>query len=199
MPETAFGRRAGRAFAETVRAGGGQVIETYYGGGHPLPDLSAAAFDPAQRALFIPVADDAVRVLLPRLPAERRSGLSVLGTGSWGAPNIVASPRAEGVLFAAPDPGVNEAFRVRFRQLYGRTPGLPAALAYDAVRLSAALASDGGETPFAAAKLTRATGFQGVSGTFRFSAGGTSDRLPAVCAIRGRRIRVLAPSPPTFV
>lgn len=166
-PSHAYGERMAAAFAETVRAAGGELVasETYEASatsfGEVVRRLGAAHFD----ALFVPDSAAKLALIAPALAAA----------GMWSAPEGTAAPRGgrtitllapsvaadlralrssarylQGTLFAAPfhtastGPG-GEAFVAAFTERFGQMPELFAAHAYDAFRLARS-AVEAGET-----------------------------------------------------
>jgi ABC-type branched-subunit amino acid transport system substrate-binding protein len=96
-------------------------------------------------------------------------------------------PSLQGGVFAAPDPGLVNAFNGRYRAAYGEAPHELAGLAYDGIAAVGALiaqARSQGGSPFSTARLTQPSGFAGVNGPFRFSANGEIQRNLAIIEVR---------------
>jgi ABC-type branched-subunit amino acid transport system substrate-binding protein len=122
-----------------------------------------------------------------------------LGTQLWDDPRIFANPALEGGWYPAPDPAGFRAFAGRYRSRYGQEPPRPAALAYDAVALVAALAKT--QAPgqrFSADTLTNPSGFAGIDGVFRFRRDGTNQRGLAIMRVTPNGPEVIASAPRTF-
>ena len=77
-------------------------------------------------------------------------------------------------------------------------PPRPAALAYDAVALVAALVKTQGPQRFSAEVLTNPSGFAGIDGVFRFRADGTNQRGLAILRVTPSGGQVIAPASRTF-
>ena len=144
-----------------------------------------------------------LRALAPLLPFYDidPARIRFLGTALWDDPSIGAEPALLGAWFAAPPPAGTNAFRVRFEATYGRKPLRVASLAYDALALAAALASEPDIAPrrmFDRQALTNVNGFIGYDGIFRFNPDGTAERGLAVIEVNRARFEVVDPAPKSF-
>ena len=97
-----------------------------------------------------------------------------------------------------PDPGGFRAFSERYRGRYHQDPPRPAALAYDAVALVAALGKTPGAQRFSTDVLTNPSGFAGIDGVFRFRADGTNQRSLAVLRVTSGGGQIVAPASRSF-
>jgi ABC-type branched-subunit amino acid transport system substrate-binding protein len=117
----------------------------------------------------------------------RSDTTQLLGLKRWEEGNALRSPELRGGWFPAVDPSSIADFEARFQARYGRTPLRDAITAYDAVaaiaQLVGAAARAGDATPFTAAALTAASGFEGGSGRFRLNADGTITRALAIMEV----------------
>ena len=86
----------------------------------------------------------------------------------------------------------------KYRSTFGAAPAALASLAYDAVSLVALLSPGTPYHRFTQAALMDPNGFAGVSGIFRFSPDGTSERGLAVMEITPAGPVVVSPAPTTF-
>ncbi len=202
LPDTIYGRRAGKAFNEAVQEQGATPVKVwYYRGGESLPNISSLLADNGKCAVFVPMPEDALRAVLPRLQSKKKKNVMVLGNGMWHKNALLRSPLAEGVIFAAPHPRVMEAFRSRYARTYHAQPTPTAALGYDAVRMAIALSLNTAATPrdrLNIAGITRNSGFAGITGTFRFLPTGLSERMPTIVTIKAGKPVVLQAAPESF-
>lgn len=126
-----------------------------------------------------------------------KAGAQMLSTAQWA--DLTPEHRSSliGAWYAAPSEATRAGFRARFLDLYGREPPRLASLGYDAVKLSADLASrvpEGGERGYRFGDLAGAES-GGVNGAVRLRAGGRVDRSLAVFEVdpAGDRLRDPAP------
>lgn len=197
VPDDALGRDMEPALRSSVERGGAQlaVVERY------SPDLSGMT-EPSQRimeaiassaasehpidALFIPASGDNA----PRLAAMLRhhaldtSRVKVIISTGWDNPSTLRAPKLLGAWLAGPDPrGWNE-FSARFAKAYKSMPPRLASLAYDAVLVASAFATQPKGSRYTPANLMRDSGFAGVDGQFRLTARGPIQRGLAVIEIQ---------------
>ena len=141
-----------------------------------------------------------LRALAPLLPYYDvdPSKVKFLGTGLWNDPSIHQEPALIGGWFPAPPPEAAARFRTQMQSIYGTNPPPVAALAYDAIALTAVLAQDPSATTFSRQALTNPDGFVGVNGLFRFRENGLSERGFAVLEVVKTGTRVIDPAPTQF-
>ncbi len=147
--------------------------------------IKSAPADAPVDSLFLPGGEDLLPMVSPFIPylgIDTRQ-VRLLGTGGWDTPIVTRDKAFAGGWFAAPDPRGWRTFAERFAKSYGAQPPRVASLAYDAVGIAGALAGTGRGGRFAAANLTRASGFNGIDGRFRLSSGGLVDRELAVLEV----------------
>lgn len=154
-------------------------------------------------AVLVADGGSRLRALAPLLPFYDidPARIRFLGTALWDDPSIGAEPALQGAWFAAPPPAGTKAFRARFEETYGRKPPQVASLAYDALALAAALASEPDPEPrrmFDQQALTNANGFIGYDGIFRFYPDGTAERGLAVIQVGREQFEVVDPAPKSF-
>ncbi len=156
---------------------------------------SSAGSDHPIDALFLPSGADNV----PRLVAMLRHQAQDLGpvqlllTNGWDSPVALAEPKLAGAWMAAPDPGGWREFSARFGKTYNAAPARLATLAYDAVTVAAAFATQPKGQRYAASELLRDGGFAGVDGLFRLTATGPIERSLAILEIQSQGLVVVSP------
>jgi ABC-type branched-subunit amino acid transport system substrate-binding protein len=204
VPDTAYGMHVARAFASTVKAAGGRVVDeerfVTAGGAVSAPALKVAQSKPD--AVLIAQGGALLREIVASLTANGAGSKQVqfLGTGLWDDSATTHEPALVGGWFAAPDPDLARGFDAKFRAMFGSSPPALASLAYDAVSLAAALASGPAYHRFTASALTDPNGFSGVDGVFRLDVDGSSERGLAVLKIEpGGNVGVLSPAPRSFL
>ena len=204
VPGSAYGSVVEGEFKQAVARRGGRVIalEHY---GDDRGKISDAARLVAQAAggadaLFIPDSGESVNDVIAALAT---AGVNVrqfalLGTQLWDDPKIFANPLLEGGWYPAPEPAGFRVFADRYRSRYQQDPPRPAALAYDAVTLVAALVKTRGAQRITNEALTDPSGFAGIDGVFRFRNDGTNQRALAILRVTPSGGQVIAPALRTF-
>jgi ABC-type branched-subunit amino acid transport system substrate-binding protein len=205
-PNSAYGRLVLAAYQESVVKAGGTISQvTFYD--PKSPDLTLPVREMADAykrsgfdALMIPEGGQRVRAFAAMLPAfEIPTGLvRLLGTAQWQDPTVAAEPALVGGWFAAPAPERFQSFAQRYASLYGSQPDPRAGIVYDAVTLAAALAQSKEGGDFTTARMTDPSGFSGITGVFRLSADGKTERGLAVMEIAPGTFTVKDPAPTTF-
>ena len=205
-PNSAYGRLVLAAYQESVVKAGGTISQvTFYD--PKSPDLTLPVREMADAykrsgfdALMIPEGGQRVRAFAAMLPAfEIPTGLvRLLGTAQWQDPAVAAEPALVGGWFAAPAPERFQSFAQRYASLYGSQPDPRAGIVYDAVTLAAALAQSKEGGDFTTARMTDPSGFSGITGVFRLSADGKTERGLAVMEIAPGTFTVKDPAPTTF-
>ncbi len=205
-PNSAYGRLVLAAYQESVVKAGGTIAQvTFYD--PKSPDLTLPVREMADAykrsgfdALMIPEGGQRVRAFAAMLPAfEIPTGLvRLLGTAQWQDPAVAAEPALVGGWFAAPAPERFQSFAQRYASLYGSQPDPRAGIVYDAVTLAAALAQSKEGGDFTTARMTDPSGFSGITGVFRLSADGKTERGLAVMEIAPGTFTVKDPAPGTF-
>ena len=132
-------------------------------------------------ALFIPDGGEVPSALVATIAASGGSlnGVQLLGSGQWDTVDR-ADRRLNGAIYAGPPKQSFETFASRYQATYGERPVTTAALAYDAVSLTAELIRRNPAQPFTAKAIQSPSGFAGATGLFRFRANGRIDRGLAV-------------------
>jgi branched-chain amino acid transport system substrate-binding protein len=204
VPSNAYGSVAEGEFKQAVARRGGRVmaLEHYADDRNKIGEAVRLVAQAAGRAdaLFIPDGGEAVNDVIAALSA---AGVNVrqfalLGTQLWDDPKIFSNPLLEGGWYPAPDPAGFRAFAERYRGRYRQDPPRPAALAYDAVALVAALVKAQGSQRITNEVLTNPSGFAGIDGVFRFRNDGTNQRGLAILRVTPSGGQVIAPALRTF-
>jgi hypothetical protein len=122
-------------------------------------------------------------------------------SSGWDNPAALREPKLAGAWLAGPDVrGWNE-LSARFAKAYNAMPPRLASLAYDAVTVASAFATQPKGQRYTAGNLMRETGFSGIDGLFRLTARGPIERSLAVLEIQSQGLVVVesaqgfAPSP----
>ena len=112
-----------------------------------------------------------------------------IGLSRWDIPRqILELPGVQNGWFTSPSRQVSASFKTRFTKGYGSPPHQLAGLAYDGLAAIGALVSTGQKNAVTKTALTQASGFQGVSGVFRFLADGTNERALAIAKIERKKV-----------
>jgi Periplasmic binding protein len=201
LPENAYGNVVEAAFKQAVPKRGGRIVAfEKYGA-----DRATAARNVAQAlgqadALLLADDGDAVVAVADALAAAGADlqAVQLLGTGLWDNPRVLASPKLQGGLYAAPDPSGFKNFAKRYRARTNNDPVRTATLAYDAVALAAALSRTQGGQRFTSDVLLNPSGFAGIDGLFRFRADGTNERGLAIMRVTSGGPTLVAGSPKSF-
>jgi hypothetical protein len=201
LPENAYGNVVEAAFRQAVPKRGGRIVASEKYGA----DRATAARNVAQAlgqadALLLADDGDAVVTVAEALAAAGANlqNVQLLGTGLWDNPRVLASPKLQGGIYAAPDPSGFKSFAKRYRARTNNEPVRTATLAYDAVALTAALSRTQGGQRFTTDVLLNPSGFAGIDGLFRFRADGTNERGLAVMRVASGGPSLVAGSPKSF-
>jgi branched-chain amino acid transport system substrate-binding protein len=204
VPSSPYGSVVEGEFKQAVARRGARVmaLEHYGDDRNKISDAARLVAPAAGQAdaLFIPDSGEAVNNVIAALSA---AGVNVrqfalMGTQLWDDPKIFSNPLLEGGWYPGPDPAGFRAFADRYRSRYRQDPPRPAALAYDAVTLVAALAKGQGAQRITNEALTDPSGFAGIDGVFRFRNDGTNQRGLAVLRVTPSGGEVIAPALRTF-
>lgn len=132
-----------------------------------------------------------------RAASALQPNATLIGNLAWAQANF-ARPELEGALVAMPDQSGLAVIADRYRERTGRTLSIEAAYGYDAVAVAAGIVRAMGADALAPATLTRASGFRGATGVFRFLPDGQVHRLLALYQVRGGALQLLDPPPVGF-
>lgn len=207
VSDDVFGRSVETTFRDAVaRAGGAVVVSKSY------PAQPNGMLDPVRQlrseisgieehgdpidALFLPGGEEVLVTLGPLLRQVEINPqtIKIIGTGGLDYANAGRDPIFVGAWFAAPDPRGWQAFSDKYAKNFGHAPPRIASLAYDAVSVAAALSAAPIGARFTTQALSRASGFMGVDGQFRFAADGTADRSLAILEVQKIGAIVVAPA-----
>ena len=185
--DTPFGRASAEAMRRLAPAAGVTI------GGVALQDPGAPGLAAALRsgagkpqAVYLPEGGE---VLTSFARSLRGSGTQLLGSVQWGLGEVSTNPDLAGAWFAAAPPDLFLPFSDRFAAAYGETPGLIAALGHDAALMAVSLA---GVRGLNRRGVTRAGGFTGALGPFRFQKDGRCVRDLVVMTVEGGNYALLA-------
>ncbi len=178
-----------RAAQQVAAAGGltlaGGVLRDPAAGG-ALGALRDAGGGVLPEAVLLP---DGGAALASFARALRGSRLQILGSTQWAVADVTRDGHLDGAWFAAPPPDLFLPFADRFEAAWGSRPGIVAALGHDAALVATGLGDARG---LSRRGLTRAAGFTGALGAFRFQADGRCLRDLAVLTVQGGSLSVLA-------
>jgi branched-chain amino acid transport system substrate-binding protein len=209
FPQNDYGRLAEQAFQRAVQENNGQVVMTKTfppdanGMLPPVKEMSVLAkkdAPPQIDAIFIPAGGDTLPSLAPLFPYYEMDtkNVKLMGLSGWDYSGVGKEGALQGGWFAAPDPKGWKDFTRRYVETYKDAPPRLASLSYDAVSLAISLSTNPPDRRFVASELTRATGFQGVDGLFRFRPDGTSERGFAIMEVQKYGNQVIEPAPSSF-
>jgi ABC-type branched-subunit amino acid transport system substrate-binding protein len=208
FPQNDYGRLAEQAFQRAVQDNHAQAVMTKTfppdanGMLPPVKEMSVLAKKDALQvdAIFIPAGGDTLPSLAPLFPYYEMDtkNVKLMGLSGWDYPGVGKESALLGGWFAAPDPKGWQDFTRRYVDTYKDTPPRLASLSYDAVSLAISLSANPPDRRFVASELTRASGFQGVDGLFRFRPDGTSERGFAIMEVQKYGNQLIEPAPSSF-
>jgi len=118
-----------------------------------------------------------------------------MGLGLWDDKETFREATLRGGWFPGVDPALKNDFAYRYGQAYSGDPPSIALLGYDAVAVAAALIRNGG---FSQQAILNPSGFNGMSGLFRFRRDGRNDRALSILEVGQDAFRVIDPAPSSF-
>lgn len=122
-----------------------------------------------------------------------------LGLGSWYGHNLQAEPTLVGAVFPGPEPQLYDTMTSRFSGFFGYEPGRLAAVAYDAVAMTASIvATKGGDRPLTNEAIHNPGGFAAYYGPFRVLPSGQTERLLPVLKVTRDGLQVADPARASF-
>lgn len=206
IPQDPLGRDSEPAFRKAIEQGGARVaiLETYPAdmGGMVEPShrvfetLKGGADGPSSAdALFLPSNADNVGRLTAMVRHHELdpARVKLILSQGWDTPAALREPRLHGAWLAGPEPRAWTDFSARFGRAYNSAPARIASLAYDAVTVAAAFASQSKGQRYTAANLTRDSGFAGIDGPFRLTAKGPAERSLAILELQPQGLVVVSP------
>jgi branched-chain amino acid transport system substrate-binding protein len=202
VPETPYGKRVEEAFRTTVAQSGREVVavQTYPANPQSLEPAVKAVAKLGFDTIFLPEGGAMLRSLGPILAVNKVESRKVkfIGTGLWDDPAVASEPSLHGGWYAVPPQEQRMNFTTRYQQLYGTKPPRIASLAYDAIALSATLASGSPGRRYTRATIGDPNGFSGIDGIFRFRSDGMTERGLAVMEVTAAGQTVISPASSTF-
>jgi branched-chain amino acid transport system substrate-binding protein len=202
IPQTPYGDVVEQSFRQAAAAAGVTVsnVERFNPSAGAVMEPAAAIAKSGCDAVFIAQGGALLRSIAPTLSYDGVDNAKVkyLGTGLWYDAATIKEPLLSGGWFAAPQPSGDDAYKAKYRQIFGAEPPQLASLAYDAISLVALLAPGTPYHRFTLAALIDPNGFAGVNGIFRFRADGSIERGLAVLAVDPGGFTVVSPAPTTF-
>ncbi|CDZ25774.1 ABC-type branched-chain amino acid transport system, periplasmic component [Neorhizobium galegae bv. officinalis] len=180
------------------QAGGALIGVVRYDPAAPLGDLltrNKALLDDAG-ALVLMGDSAAVGTILKGVRASFAK-LAVVGTSHWPI-ELYADPAASNVIIAAADPDASLLIGERYRRFNKRSLSVYAAEGYDSIAVAAGIVRGKGATALTPEALTTKTGFRGVTGLFRFTPGGMTERKIGLYKIDGGRLVAIEPKAVSF-
>jgi branched-chain amino acid transport system substrate-binding protein len=200
IPQTDYGKTLEAPFRQAVTAAGGASDSMSMLAAAKRVFATVSEAEKAGRpvdALFVPGGQETIAQLGPLLAYSgidtRR--IKLIGTSAWDVPVISRDEQLIGGWYAANDPDAWTAFSDKFRKTFGTAPPRLASLSYDAMTMAISLAALPGPERYAAANLTRPSGFPGVDGTVRLKSDGMAERGLAVLEIEKYRSVVIDAAP----
>ncbi|MDO8426745.1 MAG: penicillin-binding protein activator [Deltaproteobacteria bacterium] len=129
-------------------------------------------------AVFIPDSYEAVSLIAPYFGYYNITGIQLFGPNSWNSPRLVelGGKSVEGAVFvdgffAESNKPETVDFTKRFKEAYGRSPGVIEAQAYDAAMMLISAIKEGGKESGREAlkdRLKSVRGFKGATGSIYF-------------------------------
>ena len=111
----------------------------------------------------------------------------ILGTEGWPR-SAILNPAANGALLAASEQEGASLIAERYQRHKGRGLTPNAARAYDSIAIGSGLVRAGGAEAIKASALSNPTGFRGVSGVFRFTTDGRTERQFGLYTIESAKL-----------
>ena len=200
LPQGAYGTLVERQLKATLTARGGTLLGlSRYTYSNESVVAAVQEILPAIQeadAVFIPDGGTAPTAIARVMQSEGvvLRDKRLIGTGQWRSADL-KSAYLQGALFADMDEVRFESFKERYRERFGMDPTVNAGLGYDAVAMTADLLATRNPAAFSARNLERASGFSGVTGTYRFLSDGRSERGLAIYQVQEGQAIVVDPAP----
>ncbi|MCT7374641.1 penicillin-binding protein activator [Chelativorans salis] len=175
--------------------GGALVDVVEYAGGRI--EVSKSDIGKADAVLILADAAPAAAVAALRATGGLALDALTLGTSAWTREDH-AAPVLDEALLALPDQASLKLVADRFREAHRRPLSMQAAYAYDATAIAAGIVRAKGAEALSAATLRADPGFRGATGTFRFNADGSVERLFSIYRLSGGKPILQDPAPESF-
>lgn len=201
-PSTPYGEVAVRSANKAAQRFGATITQVamYQPGVNPSTVIEQINFDNVEGVL-IPESSKNLPWVLSYLnhfkPDDKQ--IRYLGTRLWENPRVLREPNLIGSWFASHNHSRWKLLESRFIQTFGYKPPRLASVAYDAVALSAVLASHHRGPDFSTFRITNLTGFEGIDGIFRLKADGTVERGLAVFEVTPNNFQMISPPAKSFL
>ncbi|AVX02794.1 hypothetical protein MXMO3_00246 [Maritalea myrionectae] len=181
VPRTAFGQIQEGAFRVAASQSGASIQGIYQFSDETeartaveqvVPFLISGQID----TLFIPdrATAPSIAVLLESAQIDK-SSITILGSADWdGDERISQTPFLAGAFFPAVDGAGYDKLKPEYEAIYGTTPHPMVTFAYTSVLLANSSSLATSTPPYNRQQLTRASGFSGQDGVFRFEDNGTN-------------------------
>ncbi len=207
IPDDVLGRDTEPAFRRAVELGGARVSVVE----HYPADLSGM-MEPSERvmsairgslesehpidALFIPSSGDNVARLAAMLRHHDldTGRVKLIVSSGWDNPAALREAKLTGAWLAGPDPAGWRELSARFAKTYNAMPPRLASLAYDAVTVATAFATQPKGQRYVSANLTRQQGFAGIDGIFRLTTSGPIERSLAILEVQAHGLITVDPA-----
>lgn len=206
VPNNVFGNQVAELLQRQVEWFGAELrkISLYSGGAGDYAASAKEVADAYQAKSIVPDRKGEA-VMIPEGGAKaisiasalRKAGLSnvrLLGTALWDNETTIKSGSLRGAWFASTPYENSDSFIGRFMTNFNYKPEDIAALGYDAVNLSIAIAPDN----FSDSSIRRSRGFTGVKGVYKFDGNNVDIRGYAIYEIRDGAAHVADPAPDHF-
>lgn len=206
IPDDALGSDTEPAFRKAVEEGGARlaVVERYpadlSGMMGPAENVMSAIKSSTDSehpidALFIPSSGDNVARLASMFRHHDldTSKIKLIVSSGWDNPAALREPKLAGAWLAGPEAGGWRELSARFAKAYNAMPPRLASLAYDAVSVATAFATQPRTQRYTAANLTRDQGFAGIDGLFRLTSSGPVERSLAVLEVQPQGLVTVDP------
>jgi branched-chain amino acid transport system substrate-binding protein len=205
-PQDAYGDRLNTLFS---RMAGGRGITIASSASYEMATLDSqtkklltdnAFKSNTPNALFIPEKPSALKNVLASL---KKNGLdstktSILGTGLWQDPSILQATEGVSGHFPTPAEAPMKSFLQRYKTAYKTAPSELAALSYDAVTLAGGLIARSPQKPYTGSQIAHPNGFSGVTGLFRFTPQGLSERGLSMTKVENKKLTTEVNAPSNF-
>ena len=206
IPDDGLGQDTELAFQRAVTQGGARVaIAAHYPANlsgmmeasqKVIGAITASAdSDNPIDALFIPASSDSagrVAAMLRHHDLDT-ARVKLIASSGWNNPTVLREPKLTGAWLASADAGGWREFSARFTKTYNAMPPRLATLAYDAVTVASAFASQPRGQRYTPANLMREQGYSGIDGAFRLTAAGPIERSLAVLEIQQQGLVTVDP------
>lgn len=128
----------------------------------------------------------------------KAGSIQIIGNSSWQGTGLLSAPSLQGALIATSDMSNEKIVADKYRQKYGSLPSAVAFQVYDTVAIVAGINRAKGKGGLTDGTVKTQSGFKAATGSFRFRADGSVDRLFALKSVKGGNLVQLSPAPSRF-